>query len=287
MSRLWRWGESAEVRSVASQSIKELHDMKGSALVKAGLRVNPWAAATLAFGFSVLDEKFGGHRAWDESIIRGGIGVAGAEAGAFVGGFACGAATAATIEVGGAGVLTCPALIAVGGVFGGIAGDKIGDFVAPWAVKNLARPWERRFHLRLVGNVSPKDVIALFGFGGFILFGTIRFPKRWREARPSEALHHRIGKWYHTIRMGPAALAGGWAMVLFLIYGELRLPINGLAILLFFIPFSVALLLMHTAYFFNWPKFVVPPGLRNEPGVFQEWQERRRKKRMASKTRHA
>jgi hypothetical protein len=42
--------------------------------------------------------------------------------------------------------------------------------------------------------------------------------------------------------------------------------------------FTLGFVLLLTVMFFNWPKFIVPPGQRNEPGAVGEWRSSRRGK---------
>lgn len=43
--------------------------------------------------------------------------------------------------------------------------------------------------------------------------------------------------------------------------------------------FAIGFLLMLTILFFNWPKWLVPPGQRAESGVVAEWRSARRRRR--------
>jgi hypothetical protein len=128
------------------------------------------------------------------------------------------------------------------------------------------------------------QVIALIILLVMAVLGTIFMPRYWRN--PSR-FYRRVSPqwwtygdafWRGFVRSLLASIIAGWFLVLggfgiFLANGKTidqAVPVwLGLGFFAFgFISLSIA--------FFNWPKFLVPPSLRDQPGAVQEWLRHRR-----------
>ncbi len=118
----WRHGATAEIRSAASQLIREAGSatrFATSAPFLAGARLLPLAGFGLSTAINI-----GGGRSVPESVARAGLETGGGIAGAALGTLACGAAALATLGVGG---LVCAGAVATGAIGGTITGGVAGD----------------------------------------------------------------------------------------------------------------------------------------------------------------
>jgi hypothetical protein len=125
-------------------------------------------------------------------------------------------------------------------------------------------------------------VIGLIVLAVIVLLGTSFIPRYWShpvEYRPPRPEWWFFGDavWRGFLRSLPAAVIGAW----FLILATFGIVLSNRKIIDESVPVWLGLgfflfgVLAITIALFNWPKFLVPPSLRDEPGAVQEWLQHR------------
>ncbi len=132
-------------------------------------------------------------------------------------------------------------------------------------------------------NVSPHDWAVVAVSTAIAAFASAQIPKIWRNQTIFGDRSPGWWLWGDALWRGwrrafIAGIIAGWILILIGLTGDV-LTATGLiappAPLWFTVPalvlFFGAVGLTVSIMLFNWPKFLVPPDLRREPGATQEW----------------
>ncbi len=143
--------------------------------------------------------------------------------------------------------------------------------------------------------MKPLDWLAAGVLAAAAVIGVFQLPKFWRnEQQVYRTLHEKFhsfwplgeGLWHGYIRALPIGLLGLILAVLSFLALALGRSVPLLAPLgffLFFPLFALTMLIGVGVVFLNWPKFVVAPHLRSQPGAVQEWYETWQQRKVSGK----
>jgi ABC-type Fe3+ transport system permease subunit len=122
---------------------------------------------------------------------------------------------------------------------------------------------------------------------------TLRLPAIWRnqikdQDRTQPWWPYGDKAWRGFLRAMPLGIAAAWLICAVVLLGQV-LPQRPPDSLVWAVPLTTALALvlffMVTTWCWNWPKFLVPPHLRNDPGALSNLGARRESKAPDTRTR--
>jgi hypothetical protein len=88
--------------------------------------------------------------------------------------------------------------------------------------------------------------------------------------------------WVRALPSGAAGFTPGTTLGLYLLWGPDDLHAAAAVVFLGLAGAALSFALMVTVALFNWPRFVVPPHLREQPGAVTEWIAGSRRRRGTS-----